>query len=112
MNDPDNKINLKGLAVGNGCWGSKVGLCSFGSDAERIYTQFLYGHGACPAALYEEIIEACGDPMKGPMTWPETLPPACAKAVQTMHAGTGSFEVCLSPPHVNMLSVAHACVLV
>jgi hypothetical protein len=41
MNDADNTINLVGLAVGNGCWGSKVGLCSFGSDAERIYTQFL-----------------------------------------------------------------------
>jgi cathepsin A (carboxypeptidase C) len=24
MNDATNKINLKGLAVGNGCWGSKV----------------------------------------------------------------------------------------
>ena len=38
MNDPDNKINLKGLAVGNGCWGSKVGLCAFGADMDRINT--------------------------------------------------------------------------
>ena len=35
---PDNKINLKGLAVGNGCWGSKVGLCAFGADMDRINT--------------------------------------------------------------------------
>ena len=36
MNDRSNQINLKGLAVGNGCWGSKVGLCAFGADMDRI----------------------------------------------------------------------------
>ena len=42
--DKDNKINLKGVAVGNGCWGSAVGLCSFGSDMDRVWQQFLYGN--------------------------------------------------------------------
>ena len=35
------KINLVGLAVGNGCWGSKVGLCAFGADMARINAQFF-----------------------------------------------------------------------
>jgi hypothetical protein len=42
MIDPANTINLKGMAVGNGCWGSKVGLCAFGNDMQRMQVQLLY----------------------------------------------------------------------
>jgi serine carboxypeptidase-like clade 1 len=79
--------------VGNGCWGSKVGLCQFGSDMQRIQAQFLYGHGAVSAALYKQIIAECGDPMAGPMTWAAELPPKCADAVSQMHASSGDFEI-------------------
>ena len=93
MNDKDNKINLKGMAVGNGCWGSKVGLCSFGSDMQRINAQFLIGVGAISRVLYSDIIKACGDPAAGPMTWPETLPPACEKVVNEMHDQAGDYQI-------------------
>lgn len=51
MNDPTNTINLKGMAIGNGCWGSKVGLCAFGNDMRRMQTEFLFGHGAISMPL-------------------------------------------------------------
>ena len=34
--DPHNKINLKGIAVGNGCWGSKVTTREGGDSVEAI----------------------------------------------------------------------------
>jgi carboxypeptidase C (cathepsin A) len=60
--DKQNKINLKGMAVGNGCWGSAVGLCTFGSDMDRIWQQFLYGHNAITPVAYKKIVKHCGDP--------------------------------------------------
>jgi hypothetical protein len=69
MLDKENKINLKGLAVGNGCWGSAVGLCSFASDMDRVWQQFLYGHNAITPIAYKKIVAACGDPMDGPGSW-------------------------------------------
>jgi len=93
MNDADNKINLVGMAVGNGCWGSKVGLCSFGPDMERINAQFLYGHGAFSAKLYKEIVAKCGDPAAGEMSWSDPLSAACQATVDEMHSRTGSFEL-------------------
>ena len=69
MLDKTNEINLQGMAVGNGCWGSTVGLCSFGSDMDRVWQQFLYGHNAITPIAYKKIVKACGDPMDGPGTW-------------------------------------------
>jgi carboxypeptidase C (cathepsin A) len=69
MLDAENKINLKGLAIGNGCWGSTVGLCSFGPDMDRVWQQFLYGHNAITPVAYKKIVKACGDPMDGPGSW-------------------------------------------
>lgn len=93
MNDASNTINLKGMAVGNGCWGSKVGLCAFGSDMHRINAQFLLGHGAISKALYKSIVGACGDPAAGPGTWPEPLPAACAQLVTEMQQSAGDYEI-------------------
>ena len=69
MMDDQNEINLKGLAVGNGCWGSAVGLCSFGPDMDRVWQQFLYGHNAITTIDYKKIVKACGDPMEGEGAW-------------------------------------------
>ena len=38
-------INLKGIAVGDGCIGNAVGTCGDGGDADQILVDFFYGHG-------------------------------------------------------------------
>jgi carboxypeptidase C (cathepsin A) len=69
MLDDTSTLNLQGLAVGNGCWGSDVGLCSFGPDMDRVWQQFLYGHTAISTAIYRQIVQSCGDPQAGPGSW-------------------------------------------
>jgi len=93
MNDADSKINLIGMAVGNGCWGSKVGLCAFGADMQRINAQFLLGHGAISTTLYKSISAACGDPAAGQGTWVEPLSAACSKVLGEMGQMSGDFEI-------------------
>ena len=93
MLDADNTINLKGLAVGNGCWGSKVGLCAFGNDMYRMQMAFLFGHGAVPQPLYKTVVAECGDPaLSGSDGW-HTMSPACQAAVQAATGGDGDYEV-------------------
>jgi carboxypeptidase C (cathepsin A) len=56
------KLNLKGMAIGNGCWGNTVGTCAFRSpESSHIYADFFYGHGMYSEVLRGEILEACGD---------------------------------------------------
>eukprot|EP00039_Didymoeca_costata_P028038 m.19801 g.19801 ORF g.19801 m.19801 type:complete len:487 (-) comp6676_c0_seq2:269-1729(-) len=93
MNDANNEINLVGMAVGNGCWGSQVGLCAFGADMARINVQFLYGHGAISATLYKNISAECGDPALGPGTWKEPVSAACQDGINRMHQMSGNFEI-------------------
>ena len=93
MNDADNKINLVGMAVGNGCWGSKVGLCAFGKDMARIQAEFLYGHGAISKSLRATIAAACGDPAAGPGTWDNSTSSDCEAAISAMHNATGDYEM-------------------
>merc|ERR1719174_527884 len=90
--DPHNKINLKGIAVGNGCWGSKVGLCAFGTEMQRIQTAFLYGHGAISMDLKRKINADCGDPQKGPDSW-GTPSKACHADLSQSNSQAGSFEI-------------------
>jgi len=92
MNDGGNKINLVGMAVGNGCWGSQVGLCAFGKDMARIQAEFLYGHGAISKSLRATIAGACGDPAAGPGTWDNSTSAACDAAISAMHEAAGDFE--------------------
>ena len=92
MNDAGSKINLKGMAVGNGCWGSEVGLCAFGKDMARIQAEFLYGHGAISKSLRATIVAACGDPSAGPGTWDNSTSDACDSAISEMHDAAGDFE--------------------
>jgi hypothetical protein len=100
MNDKENKINLVGLAVGNGCWGSKVGLCAFGADMARINAQFFVGHGAMSKHSYAAVVLACGDPTSGgPLgdgqgAWDKTFDtPKCQKAWHAASGAVGDFEI-------------------
>jgi carboxypeptidase C (cathepsin A) len=94
MNDDKNEINLVGMAIGNGCWGSAVGLCSFGADMARITTQFYYGHSATSNDQYDKVVKACGDPRNGPGTWGDgDLKGACKDAHDELSSQTGNHEI-------------------
>jgi hypothetical protein len=94
-NNPiDTPINIKGFAVGNGCWGNTVGLCSFGSDMDRIWQQFLYGHNAITPVAYKKIIKYCGDPMDGPGSWSNCsgLGPECSGPFASMLTPSDKYQ--------------------
>jgi carboxypeptidase C (cathepsin A) len=59
------KINIKGIAVGNGCWGSEVGTCSSSSDANRYAVELFKGHSMIAQSTYADIIATCGPMMNG-----------------------------------------------
>jgi hypothetical protein len=89
-------INLVGMAVGNGCWGSQVGLCAFGADSARITTQFIYGHSATSNDQYDAVVAACGDPRKGAGAWgPPSggLEGQCKAANDALMGAAGNFEI-------------------
>jgi len=54
------KINLKGIAVGNGCWGSEVGTCSSSPDSDRIQLTLFKGHSMIPQKMWDDLIATCG----------------------------------------------------
>jgi len=81
-----NTINLKGLAIGNGCWGNTVGTCAFNSgDAMSISANFYYGHAMYSQPLYNNVTAACGNF--------STISPACATQLALMNTEIGSFDV-------------------
>ena len=53
------EVRLKGMAVGNGCWGNKVGLCSDSGDAMTILAQFYHAHMMMDDALFDEMKKHC-----------------------------------------------------
>lgn len=80
---PGNKVNLKGLGVGNGCFGSEVGAC--GPEGTQITIDYLYGHGLFSAKLYERIQQACPNPAQ-----PSA---ACRVLLQEMSNQVGNVDV-------------------
>lgn len=47
-------VNLKGAAIGDGCWGTSVGTCNFTTGKSmQISTEFFQGHGMFDQSLYE-----------------------------------------------------------
>jgi len=53
-------VNLKGIAVGNGCWGSEVGTCCGSPDSDRIAITNYYYHAMVSEQLWIDIHEECG----------------------------------------------------
>ena len=85
-NSLNGNINLIGSAIGNGCWGNSVGTCAFSSpEAQRISSDFYYGHGMYSQTLRQEISVTCG-------TF-ETLSPACLKSLSKMNSEIGNFNM-------------------
>ncbi|XP_065842576.1 uncharacterized protein [Oscarella lobularis] len=53
-------INLKGLLVGNGCVGNKVGGCGDSEQSVPIKIKFVYGHGLISEGIFSELQDRCG----------------------------------------------------
>ena len=53
-------MNLQGMAVGNGCWGSGENLyCGFGKEQKRLEAEFLFGHGFYSKMMKAQLDTAC-----------------------------------------------------
>ena len=53
-------INIKGAAIGNGCWGDEVGTCSGAPDSQRIALTLYHGHGMVSEPLWQALLAECG----------------------------------------------------
>lgn len=83
------KINLKGIAVGNGCLGNSAGQCSFDNGVEiNTNVPYFAGHGLISSDLYSTFQSAC--PVG---TDPGTLTPACANAINNAHDQVGNVNI-------------------
>ena len=83
--------NLKGAAIGNGCNGNGVGLCSGASAYEqRIDAEIFSGHGMISLGLYRTIGAACPTIADGYTAQPSA---DCLELYTAMNAQTGSFDV-------------------
>ena len=81
--------NLKGAAIGDGCWGTKVGLCAFSSGkAQQIQVEFFQGHGMYSQPLYKRIQAACKT-----FTNEIVLQAPCKDVLAEMTAQIGTFDV-------------------
>ena len=77
------QINLQGMAIGNGCWGSGENVyCGFGKEQKRLEAEFLYGHGFFSPRMKQQLDAACS------WTPGETSPisEACARVLAEVGA--------------------------
>jgi len=78
-------IKVVGAAIGNGCWGTKVGTCAHGAEQQQINADFFFGHGMYSQPLREEILESCGDF--------SSLTEECSAQLDEMYAQMGDYDV-------------------
>ena len=82
-------INLKGIAVGNGCLGLEAGLCSFDNGVEiNINVPYFAGHALISMDTYTQFQSVC--PVG---TDPATLSPACNDIISTAHDQVGNVNI-------------------
>ena len=81
--------NLKGAAIGDGCWGTKVGLCDFSSGkSQQIQVEFFAGHGMYDQPLYQKLHQECKNFSDHDVTLE-----GCRGALAEMNDKIGSFDV-------------------
>lgn len=69
----------------NGCWGNTVGTCAFSSpEAQKISSDFYYGHGLYSQSLREEIVKECGEFNR--------LSARCVQQLAVMEKQIGDFD--------------------
>lgn len=82
-------INLKGIAVGNGCLGNAAGQCAFDNGVElNTNVPYFAGHGLISSDTYKQFQAAC--PVG---TDPATLPPACSALINQAHNEVGNINI-------------------
>jgi len=59
-------LNLKGFAIGNGCMGTSVGICSDPADSTgnpgMWWTlDFLYSHAQMSQSAWDKVVDSCGE---------------------------------------------------
>lgn len=81
--------NLKGAAIGDGCWGNQVGLCAFTSGkAAQIQIETYHGHSMISNELYTKLNAACG-----PWGNDGVQNAKCQTLLQEADEAAGSFDV-------------------
>ena len=84
---------LKGVAVGNGCSGSEIGICAFGRSTQGSFytTKFLLSSGFAPETLKEDLQEACAADFS---TWAKGGPVSegCSSKVDELGALTKDLD--------------------
>lgn len=82
-------INLKGIAVGNGCVGMAYGQCSFDYGVEiNNNVPYFRGHGLIAGSLYNAFQKAC--PVGTDPVNPST---ACQDAITEAHNEVGNVNI-------------------
>eukprot|EP01138_Halocafeteria_seosinensis_P009252 gb/GECG01009455.1/.p1 GENE.gb/GECG01009455.1/~~gb/GECG01009455.1/.p1 ORF type:complete len:465 (+),score=47.99 gb/GECG01009455.1/:1-1395(+) len=79
----DNRLNLKGIMVGNGCTGNDIGVC--GGYNAKYLSEFLGRKGLFSEKLYETIRKQCTD-------W-RNRSSKCQDALRQMHQEVGAINV-------------------
>ena len=79
-------INIKGAAIGNGCWGDEIGTCSSSPDSTRIALTFYYGHGMVSHAAWDAMIATCGPSFNSSSD-------ACDQAINNAIDNVGNIDV-------------------
>ena len=81
--------NLKGAAIGDGCWGNEVGLCAFNSGkAQQIQIETFHGHSMISNQLYADLVAACG-----PWGDSDVRKAACQAKLNEADRAAGSFDI-------------------
>lgn len=90
-----NKINIKGILVGNGCLGTEVGVCGGDGIGQWYNLQELRGHGLVSYPTYQQTLAACGD-------W-SNLGPNCVNWLNQVSDEVGHINVyyIYGPCHTN-----------
>jgi hypothetical protein len=86
--------NFKGAAIGDGCWGTDVGLCAFGTGkSNEIQANFFNGHSMIPPTLFATLSSECTNSSSGEWYDDNVAPTECRKALEEMSIAAGTYDV-------------------
>lgn len=78
--------NLKGAAIGDGCYGNSIGLCGNRYYEQRVDAEIFAGHVMYPLTLYSKITAAC------PTNFSDTPSLECKILYSQMEKSLGDFN--------------------